>query len=249
MIGVENDNFKLLAKAAQALRETPYLPLGSKGTLHGIAWEVIGFLRRKSTSEGVDYHWSEYLLFNAEQGFAWLVEDQGHWNYTRTLSNPPSVSRDARSFKRNGQAFRLFNRGQAEITYVVGEFYWRVAVGETCKVDDYVCPPLLLSREVSNKEASWSQGEYLAADTLVAAFSLSVPQLKRQGIYANQPNPLIERHRGAQGAIGALTACRGNGTDGAHDAGIFPEESGAGVTGTAQHRCREQLAGVNHDAG
>ena len=86
IIGFENENVRLLASAAQAMRVVPWLPLGSKGKLHDIEWEAIGFLRRSTQSGGVDYAWSEYLLFNAEQGFAWLTEYEGHWYYARTLS-------------------------------------------------------------------------------------------------------------------------------------------------------------------
>ena len=196
IIGIENDNMQLLARAAQGLCEPPWLPLGSKGTLHGFAWEVIGYLRRKTTSGGIDYLWDEYLLFNAEQGFAWLTEYDGHWNYARTLSDPPSVSRGALKFTRNKQEFRLFSGGEARIIYVVGEFYWRVAVGESATVDDYICPPLMLSREVTAQEAGWSQGEYLEADDLCKAFGIGAPPPKRKGVYANQPNPHLERHRG-----------------------------------------------------
>jgi hypothetical protein len=195
LIGVENQDFRLLAGAAQALREIPWLPLGSQGTLRGVNWEVIGFMRRRTTSEGTDYTWSEYLLFNVQQGFAWLIEYQGHWNHARTLSNPPSVARGQRDFSHGRQKFKLFNSGQAEVIYVVGEFYWRVAVGETCQIDDFVCPPLLLSREVTAKEANWSQSEYLEPDEVCAAFAVRTPAPKRIGIYANQPNPLLERHR------------------------------------------------------
>jgi ribosomal protein L37AE/L43A len=196
IIGIENDSMKLLARAAQGLREPPWLPLGSKGKLHDIAWEVIGYLRRKTTSAGVDYLWDEYLLFNVEQGFAWLTEYQGHWNYVRTLSSPPSVSLGAPKFIRNKEEFKLFSSAEARVVYVVGEFYWRVAVGETAMLEDYICPPLMLSREVTANEASWSQGEYLEPEALCAAFKITVSPPKRKGVYANQPNPLIERHRG-----------------------------------------------------
>jgi len=195
IIGIENDNMQLLARAAQGLRESPWLPLGSKGTLHGIAWEVIGYLRRKTTCDGIDYLWDEYLLFNAEQGFAWLTEYQGHWNYARTLSDPPSVSRGTMKFKRAGQEFKRFSSGEATIIYVVGEFYWRVAVGESCKLEDYVCPPLMLSRELSKKEVTWSQGEYVEPEDICAAFKIAASPPKRIGVYANQPNLLAERHR------------------------------------------------------
>ncbi|MFZ4535001.1 DUF4178 domain-containing protein [Propionivibrio sp.] len=196
IIGVENENVRLLASAAQSMRVVPWLPLGSKGNLHDVEWEAIGFMRRSTRSGGVDYAWSEYLLFNAEQGFAWLTEYQGHWNYARTLSSPPAVSRGQASFKRKDSEFKLFSSGKAEVTYVVGEFYWRVAVGESCLVEDYICPPLMLSREVTDKEASWSESDYLEPEALCAAFKIKATAPARIGVFANQPNPLIERHRG-----------------------------------------------------
>lgn len=196
IIGIDNENVQLLSRAAQSMRFQPWLPLGSKGKLQGIDWEAIGFLRRSTRSDGIDYTWSEYLLFNAEQGFAWLTEYQGHWNFARTLSNPPMVGRGQASFLFKGSDFKLFSSGKAEVTYVVGEFHWRVAVGESCLVEDYVSPPLMLSREVSDKEVSWSQGEYLEPEALCAAFKITKSPLARTGVYANQPNPLAERHRG-----------------------------------------------------
>ncbi|KFB69658.1 MAG: hypothetical protein CAPSK01_000717 [Candidatus Accumulibacter vicinus] len=154
-------------------------------------------MRRSSRSQGGDDAWSEYLLFNGQQGFSWLIEYQGHWNHARTLSNPPSVGHGQTKFKYQGNEFRLYNHGSAEVIYVVGEFYWRVAVGETCAVDDYVCPPRMLSREVTAKEANWSQAEYRPADEIRAAFGVKAPPPRQIGVYANQPNPLLERHRRA----------------------------------------------------
>ncbi len=195
IIGVDNENVKLLARATQALRETPWLPLGSQGRWREVDWLVIGFMRRSTHADGVDYSWSEYLLFHQEHGFAWLVESQGHWNFARTLANPPAVSRGQKTFTHHGKLFKLFNSSQAEVTYVVGEFYWRVAVGERCTVEDYVCPPLMLSREVSAKEATWSSAEYVTAVEVASAFGVKTPPPTQSGVYANQPNPLLESHR------------------------------------------------------
>lgn len=196
IIGVENENLRLLSRAAQTVHEVPTLPLGSKGKLQGVAWEIIGFLKRRTTVDGIDYDWSEYLLFSAGEGFAWLVEDQGHWNYARTVSEIPRVSRGTEKFKYQDSDFRRFNAGHAEVVYVVGEFYWRVSVGESCETEDFIAPPLMLSRELTNKEVTWSQGEYLPLETLQSAFRPKTPLPSPVGVYANQPNPWEERHRG-----------------------------------------------------
>ncbi len=189
VIGIDNENIQLLQRAAQSLKIEPWLPLGSKGKLNDIDWEAIGFMRRSTRSDGIDYAWSEYLLFNEKEGFSWLTEYQGHWNFARTLSKPPSVARGQYEFYRGKAKFKLFSTGKAEVDYVVGEFYWRVSVGETCLVEDYICPPEMLSREVTNKEASWSQADYLEPEALRAAFGIAFLTPARIGVYANQPNP------------------------------------------------------------
>ena len=195
IVGIDNEKVQLLARATQAMRVVPWLPLGSQGTLHGIEWAAIGFLRRRTRSAGVNYSWSEYLLFNAQQGFAWLTEYQGHWNFVRTLPHPPVVARGQKEFKRLRHRFRLFSSGPAEVTYVLGEFYWRVAVGESCLVEDYICPPVMLSREVTDQEVTWSEGLYLEPEALCAAFRTEASPPARIGVFANQPNPLVARHR------------------------------------------------------
>ncbi|MEI7432201.1 MAG: DUF4178 domain-containing protein, partial [Betaproteobacteria bacterium] len=120
---------------------------------------------------------------------------QGHWNFARAGTRPPSVARGQYSFWRGKSMYKLFSSGRAEVTNVVGEFYWRVEVGESCLVEDYIFPPMMLSREVSEKEANWSESEYLEPEELCLAFKTSMTPPERIGVFANQPNPLIERHR------------------------------------------------------
>lgn len=190
LLGVENDKVQQLSKAAQKLRIQPWLPLGSKGRLADVDWEAIGFMRRFSRAGGEKYFWREYLLFNAKEGFAWLTEYDGHWNFVRTLSRPPSVPRQSRRPIRYAQTtFEHFSLAQAEVDYVLGEFYWRVRVGETCSVDDFICPPRMLSREVTKNEVTWSEGVYTEANLIRQAFGVTADPPKQRGVYANQPNP------------------------------------------------------------
>src|SRR5262249_22453941 len=78
----------------------------------------------------------------------------------------------------------------ARTIYVMGEFPWRVHVGESAKCDDYIAPPLLLSREQSDKEVTWSLGEYTPTDVIRQAFDLKTEIPAPVGIYANQPAPV-----------------------------------------------------------
>lgn len=195
LLGVENDQIRLLEKAARKLTVKPWLPLGSKGRLANVDWEVIGFMKRFTPTEEINYYWLEYLLFNVKEGFAWLTEYQGHWNFVRTLSAPPSVARGEDSFLRGQDSFKCFSSSWAYVRYVLGEFYWRVKVGEGCLVEDYVCPPKMLSREVSETEVTWSEGEYLEPEAVREAFDISAAAPERIGVYANQPNPYAATFR------------------------------------------------------
>ena len=71
-----------------------------------------------------------------------------------------------------GHTYKHFSGAMAATSFVLGEFPWRVKVGEKVMADDYVDPPLLLSSETTNDEVTWSQGEYIPGTEIWAAFKL-----------------------------------------------------------------------------
>ena len=206
IIDAKNKQIERIQVAALNLRLTPRLPLGQQGKWKGIDWEIIGFMRRRARYAGIFYYWHEYLLFNGKEGFAWLTEFRGHWNFVRTLSTPPRISRigpspaelfaghspASRKMIYDNKTFKPFSEECAETEYVIGEFYWKVRVGDFCQITDYVSPPLILSCETSDNEIVWSVGEYLEPADLYQAFGMEDPP-ERIGVYANQTNPWKER--------------------------------------------------------
>jgi hypothetical protein len=180
----------------------PRLPLGSKGTLEGKPVEVIGFLVKQSKVDGIAYDWREYLL--AADGaqdrgtYRWLTEYNGHWNIADVLSKPPAGGGavELADVRWSDQSFKHFaSTPAAEVIQVAGEFTWRVRRGETNRVVDYVAPPLMLSRESTANDLTWSQGLYVEPAVLAEAFKLSGKLPTPIGVFANQPNPWGDSHQ------------------------------------------------------
>ena len=200
VIDTADPNHRVLT-AALGMRDekyTPRIPLGSKGTLEGKPVEVIGFLVRQSKSDGIAYDWREYLLAGENGTYRWLTEYNGHWNIVDVLSRPPTSSGiiELDNVRFGDQSFRHFaTTPVAEVIQVAGEFTWRVRRGETCRVLDYVAPPLMLSRESTDSEQNWSLGTYVAPEVIAEAFKLSGRMIAPIGVYANQPNPWQETNR------------------------------------------------------
>jgi ribosomal protein S27AE len=191
IIDITDQNFRILSTFKAQIKHEPVIPLGVHGTLENTDYEVIGYLRRCVTVDGIDYEWSEYLLFHREQGFRWLVEYNGHWSGVTTLTEPPLVTgygaRSQASFQK--RLHRLFQVAEARVSYVLGEFYWRVQVGERCQISDYIAPPFQLSQERTDKEIVWSQAEYMEPERIKNTFQVESPLPARIGIGANQPSP------------------------------------------------------------
>ena len=172
----------------------PLIPLGSKGTIEDSEYVVAGFMQRAVTFDR-DYFWTEYLLYNAERGYRWLVLSDGHWSFVTPLRpgevadyNPTGA---AGSVSYGGRSYRLFQNATARVTYVVGEFYWRVAVGEKVDTADYIRPPFGISKEITTSGASeiaYSHARYMQPKEVAKAFG--VENLPRpEGIGPMQPNP------------------------------------------------------------
>jgi DNA-directed RNA polymerase subunit RPC12/RpoP len=174
----------------------PHIPLGTKGRLRGEDYEAIGYQRRRVTVEGIPYEWNEYLLHNPNTGFRWLTEYNGHWNQVKPAGMLPveGQERGRPIVKSYGRQFRHFQTAQAETVAVLGEFYWRVRIGDKYTVSDFIAPPFILSEESNNNELTWSLSEYVEPEVVQEAFKLKQGLPEKRGVAPNQPSP----HEGQQ---------------------------------------------------
>jgi hypothetical protein len=72
-----------------------------------------------------------------------------------------------------GVEYKLFQDAQARVTYVVGEFYWKVAVGERVNSVDWIRPPFGISKEMTTsgaQEIAYSHARYLTRKEIEEAF-------------------------------------------------------------------------------
>lgn len=191
VLDARSPKLTVLQNFRDRVKVDPLIPLGAKGRMHGAEWTVLGFQQRTIRVEGVDYSWREYLLHAADRGFRYLTEYDNHWNDVVVVKASPSVAGRGQQARVHfgGTWFRHFQRASAETTFVLGEFPWQVRVGDRVQADDFVHPPLLLSREQTPEEVTWSLGEYTPGARLWEAFKLPGRPPPPRGVFANQPSP------------------------------------------------------------
>jgi Domain of unknown function (DUF4178) len=191
ILDAQDPRLQVLQKfEAKTGEDRPRIPLGTRGTIRGAQYEVIGFQRRTIRVEGIPYSWHEYLLFNPFKGFRYLTEYNGHWNDVSTLRALPLWTPGQTTLSYLGETYRHFQTADAETSFVLGEFPWQVRVGETAQVSDFVSPPRVISSEKTGKEVTWSMGEYVTGADLWRAFKLPGAPPTPVGVYENQPSPL-----------------------------------------------------------
>jgi hypothetical protein len=187
ILDVANPDVRLIQEFHEAAAQLE-IPLGTRGTLRGVEWEVVGYMRR---SEGGAYPWVEYLLFNPYHGYRWLIGNGRGWSFGEMLTRAPGWAAGAVTL--DGERFApFFANGRAQVDYVLGEFYWRVQAGEEVATDDYVRPGWMLSREANDKEVAWTISALLPPREIEQAFGVSAPRNPWPPL-PHQPSP----YRGA----------------------------------------------------
>lgn len=182
---------RILQTFEEKTRVQPTIPLGSRGEIGGTQYDVIGFQVRGVDTGDDSYSWSEYLLFNPYKGFRYLTEYNGHWNFVQvqTALPEPANARGRPAWRYGGKTYAAFDSMTAETVYVLGEFPWRVQVGESVGCQDFVAPPAMLSSESTGGEVTWSLGQYMTGAEIWQAFRLSGSPPPAYGVFANQPSP------------------------------------------------------------
>ncbi len=185
-------------QALETKMEQPLLKLGSEAEFEGAKQIVIGFMKRSCIVGGVKYFWTEYLLYNKDRGFRWLVHSDEHWTFVRPLQ-AAQVRAGTKYAYYGSQSFKRWQDAPATVELVLGEFYWKVEIGETVSTSDFISPPRMLSCEKTQYaaddqgnrtggEINWSLGEYVTPEEIQAKFKL--PALRRPTVPgACQPNP------------------------------------------------------------
>lgn len=186
VIDVSDPNHQILSRYQEKKRIEPLIPLGQRGDVFGVTYEVIGFMQRGDTAS--NFRWHEYLLFNPYHGFRWLTLANGHWTFLTMIKEQPSDGLSG-DMVYDGKTFQKYFRGRSRVDYVFGEFYWRVKVGDTVRVGDYISPPQILSVELDAGERVWSLGEYVEPEVVRSAFKLQTPLPIKTGVAPNQPPP------------------------------------------------------------
>ena len=163
----------------------PLIPLGRSGTLslgtpQAEPWQVVGYLERCDLpSPGDDEEqvfWREYLLYHREHGFAFLVDsEEDGWSWMRPITGTPGGQGDRVTWR--GVTYQKGYSYRAKVTWVLGEFYWRVRRGEEAQVTDYAgtgkASTSRLSKEQTAGEVVWSAGRTIDAVVVAKAFGIA----------------------------------------------------------------------------
>jgi Domain of unknown function (DUF4178) len=158
----------------------PTLPLGTTATLAlgregALPWTVVGMVERcdiPSDSDDETTYWREYLIYNRKAGFAFVVDAEDGWSWVRPITGAPQVHGEQAQW--DGVPYRRRYTYTAQVTWVQGEFYWRVQRDERALVTDYDAGRKRLSREQMGNEVTWSAGEAIDAAVLAKAFGVPI---------------------------------------------------------------------------
>jgi hypothetical protein len=149
----------------------PMIELGATGKLRGVDVTLVGFMVRGTTVDDERYRWREYLLYAQHGGFVFLMEEDGRWDHIVPIGlGDLGRSNDATRLYQ-GQTFHHKQTVTAGVENVLGEFYWKVEVGETVQATEWEGPgKTKISEESGAGEINCAYSSPISIGELRSAF-------------------------------------------------------------------------------
>jgi Zn finger protein HypA/HybF involved in hydrogenase expression len=142
------------ALAIEAKTPQTNLSPGDEGSFNGAHWTVLGVLV-KHASIDTSEQWEEYLLYNPDRQFAWLIFANFQWQFGEVLSMHPTLTANVANYQ--GNNIRQSDNYAAVTDYAAGSFNWKPKVGDICNVSEYKGSGITLSRESTAQEVTWTK--------------------------------------------------------------------------------------------
>jgi hypothetical protein len=155
-VDCSTDKVQVFRKADELDEIVTSAALGDVATINGSKYEVIGLMQCGTTIGGESWTWVEYLLFNPNKGFVWLVESNDGWDSVAVLNEWPSFA--GGNVNLNGDSYGKSDEYDAHVLYAAGAFNWRVSVGDRTHVVEYTRGGRTLTSESNANEIVWSAG-------------------------------------------------------------------------------------------
>ena len=178
------------------------IPLGTSITVKGKRYTLIGSAVKEEL--GTDEQWREYVLSHPEEGFAFLSEYGGHWQYVIEKDASPlriysgSNNRydrvidayDVKEFKYGKSTFELYNRYQYKNICAEGAFpYDLPAAAYHNRVSEFIEPPYMwFFEQYKNQDVEVFFAEYIPAGDILDQIGQTERNNHQTGIGLLEPN-------------------------------------------------------------
>jgi Zn finger protein HypA/HybF involved in hydrogenase expression len=157
----------LQALALEAKKPQTSLSPGDEGSFNGAHWTILGVLV-KHASIDTSEQWEEYLLYNPDRQFAWLIFANFQWQFGEVLTKHPTLTANIANYE--GNNIRQSDNYVAVTDYAAGSFNWKPKVGDICNVAEYKGSGITLSRESTAQEVTWTKATAVQGLELLKSF-------------------------------------------------------------------------------
>jgi hypothetical protein len=163
--------------------------VGQQGNFKGKPYEVCG---RMLYEDEEGYQSREYLLYNVDDAYLWLAEENGHFVLNQPTQMAPARDPFSMSAKQKvkvgDQDFQFYEAGYTTMVYVDGALPWQARSGDMFQYADLIRPPQMFGVETDGNEVEYFIGSYLKPEEAYEAFGITDKKPpKPYGVYPAQP--------------------------------------------------------------